>query len=222
LEKGAEWFSGIGTESSSGTKLLSISGDCTTPGVFEVPFGITVAEALEQAGGSDAAAVLVGGPSGQMVARTDFGRRICFDDLPTGGAFVVFGPGRDVIEVAAEYLDFFIDESCGYCTPCRVGNVLMRQRLGKILRGEGEPSDLIRLEELGKTVRTMSRCGLGQTSPNPVLTTLSNFRGEYQSRVRERADGTHPSFHIHAALAEATALAGRTSSHFTTHMGGNA
>jgi [NiFe] hydrogenase diaphorase moiety small subunit len=120
-------------------------------------------------------AVQVGGPSGQMVGPDEFDRKICFDDLATGGSIMVFGPERDVLEVAHAFMEFFVEESCGYCTPCRVGNVLLKQRLEKIIAGRGEPRPRD-LEELGETIKTTSRCGLGQTSPNPVLTTLKNFR----------------------------------------------
>ncbi len=127
LESGPATFSDYGTAQSSGTKLLSISGDVRQAGVYEVPFGTRVRDILALADGGDAIAVQIGGPSGRMIGPADFDRTICFDDLATGGAMVVFGPGRDVIEIARMYMEFFVDESCGYCTPCRVGNVLLLQ-----------------------------------------------------------------------------------------------
>ncbi|MCK4341099.1 MAG: NAD(P)H-dependent oxidoreductase subunit E [Phycisphaerae bacterium] len=214
LEDGPATFNEYGSEGSSGTKLLSISGDCRSPGVFEVPFGITLNEVLRLAGAGDAYAVQVGGPSGQMVSRDEFGRSICYDDLATGGSLMVFGLDRNVLEIADAFLDFFIEESCGYCTPCRVGNVLLKERLGKILAGKGEPSDLKYLQELGETVKLMSRCGLGQTSANPILTTLKNFRSVYDALVKEATDGLQPSFDIHAAMSESEKITGRKSVHF--------
>jgi len=208
LEHGPGWFSEEGSSQSAGPKLLSISGDCARPGVYEVPFGITLAEVLRLCGAEDAAAVQVGGPSGQMVGREGFGRRICYEDLSTGGAVMVFDGSRDVLWIVNKFLDFFIEESCGYCTPCRVGNVLMRERVQRIRAGRGEPSDLDYLRRLAQTVKTASRCGLGQTSPNPVLTTLDNFRGVYQSRVQQPTDGRRPAFDLEAALVEARAATG--------------
>ncbi len=215
LEKGCGWFSSIGTPASTGTKLLSISGDCSRPGVYEVPFGTPLRQVLEMCSADEPYAVQVGGPSGQMVGEEHFDRTICFDDLATGGALVVFDGRRNVVEIAAEYLRFFIHESCGYCTPCRVGNVLLKERLDKILAGKGEAADLVYLEELAATVKTASRCGLGQTAPHPVTSTLENFRSEYEKLLIEPPDGQLATFDIHAALGEAQDLTGRRSVHFS-------
>ncbi|MGB9624658.1 MAG: NADH-ubiquinone oxidoreductase-F iron-sulfur binding region domain-containing protein, partial [Phycisphaerae bacterium] len=201
------------SKGSPGTKLLSISGDCKSPGVYEVPFGITLADVLKMVGAQDAAAVQVGGPSGQMVGPKDFGRIICYDDLATGGSIMVFGPDRNVLKIAEQFMEFFIDESCGYCTPCRVGNVLLKERLARILAGKGEPADLEYLQDLGETIKTTSRCGLGQTSANPVLTTLKNFRPVYEALLRPNVDGLQPTFELHAAVSDAERIAGRASLH---------
>ncbi|PLX33328.1 MAG: NADH:ubiquinone oxidoreductase [Ignavibacteria bacterium] len=213
LDQGAGWFSQIGSKGSTGTKLLSISGDCRRPGVYEVPFGIKMTEVLEMAGGEGAAAVQVGGPSGQMIGPDDFERTICYDDLATGGALMIFGPKRDLLEVVEYFMEFFIEESCGYCTPCRVGNVLLKQRLQKIMEGKGEPSDLAYLEDLGNSVKSTSRCGLGQTSANPILSTLKNFRPLYEALVKEDQP-FQPTFDIQKALGVAKGIAGRSSMHF--------
>ena len=209
LEKGAAWFSGIGSEASAGTKLLSISGDCRTPGVFEVPFGVTLREVFKMCDAVMPTAVQVGGPSGKMVGEADFDRTICFDDLATGGSIVIFGPNRNPVEVVSRFLEFFVHESCGYCTPCRVGNVLLKERIDRILDGQGEPADLDYLDELAHTVKTTSRCGLGQTSPHPVLSTLESFRPAYEALVREPIDGMQPSFDLLQAVAESERLVGR-------------
>jgi [NiFe] hydrogenase diaphorase moiety large subunit len=172
-----------------------------------------LSEVLRLCGGSDAIAVQVGGASGQMVAREEFGRTICYDDLATGGSLMVFGPERNVLEVADKFMEFFVEESCGYCTPCRVGNVLLKERLERVIAGRGEPADLDYLQDLGQTVKTMSRCGLGQTSANPVLTTLKNFRATYNALVKKRPDGLQPSFQLAAAVGAAEAIIGRKSEH---------
>jgi [NiFe] hydrogenase diaphorase moiety large subunit len=213
LEAGPATFSEHGSPGSTGTKLLSISGDCKVPGVFEVPFGIKLSEVLKLAGGEDAIAVQVGGASGQMIAREEFGRTICFDDLATGGSVMIFGPERNVLEVADKFMEFFVEESCGYCTPCRVGNVLLKERLERVIAGQGEPADLEYLQDLGQTIKTMSRCGLGQTSANPVLTTLKNFRATYNALVKKRTDGLQPAFDLGAAVGEAETIIGRKSEH---------
>ncbi len=212
LEEGPGWFAQFGTKDSPGTKLLSISGDCHRPGIYELPFGMSLRSVLKLAGADDACAVQVGGPSGTMVCPDDFDGTLCFEDLATGGSVMVFGPQRDILEVVSKFLDFFIDESCGYCSPCRVGNVLLKERLDKIRDGKGELADLDYLRELGETIKTASRCGLGQTSPNPVLTTLANFRSAYEEKLCEpAAEGLRPSFDMAGALSTAEEIAGRTS-----------
>ncbi len=213
MEKGAPWFAEMGSSCSSGTKLLSISGDCKEPGVYELPFGITIRELLSLVKAENTAAVQIGGPSGQMIGPKDFDRIVCYDDLATGGSLMIFNRQRNLLEVASNFMEFFVEESCGYCVPCRVGNVLLKERLDKIIAGKGEPTDLAYLEELGHTVKAMSRCGLGQTSPNPVMTTLKNFRSEYESRVKEGLNGQKRSFDLNAAVSDAEQIAGRKSGH---------
>jgi len=214
LEEGAGWFAQFGTKDSPGTKLLSISGDCHRPGVYELPFGMSLLSVLKLAGADDSTAVQVGGPSGTMVCPDEFDRTLSFEDLTTGGSLMIFGPQRNILEVVNKFLDFFIDEGCGYCTPCRVGNVLLQERLERILDGKGEPSDLDYLQQLGETIKTASRCGLGQTSPNPILTTLKSFRPAYEALVQEAPDGRQRSFDVQAALADAKAIAGHASEIF--------
>lgn len=211
LDKGPAWFDRIGTEHSSGTKMLSVCGDCERPGIYELPFGIKVSELLEKVGAENAAAVQIGGPSGQMIDRGQYGRAISFEDLPTGGSIMVFNPQRDLLEVVDAFMEFFVDESCGYCVPCRVGNVLLRKRLEQIRNGEGVPEDLEYLEKLGVSTCRTSRCGLGQTSPNPILSTLENFRPIYNALVREDRSGLVKSFDVLKAVEPASELAGRRS-----------
>jgi [NiFe] hydrogenase diaphorase moiety large subunit len=216
LEKGPGWFAQIGSQGSPGTKLLSVSGDCKAPGVYEVPFGITVRELLAMVGAGDAAAVQVGGASGQMIGPDEYGRTLCYDDLATGGAVAVFGPQRDLLAVVDRYLEFFIEESCGYCTPCRVGNVLLKRRLEEVRAGLGTAADLDYLQTLGETVKTASRCGLGQTSPNPVLTSLRNLRSVYEARLKKQADDLLATFDLKGAVRAAEAIAGRPAAHSHT------
>ncbi len=213
IENGSGWFAEMGSPGSSGTKLLSVSGDCAKPGVYEVSFGVKLSEILSTVGAANPIAVQVGGPSGQMVGPKDFERTICYDDLATGGSMIVLGPERNLLKVASEFMEFFIEESCGYCTPCRVGNVLLKERLDKILAGLGEPADLPYLEQLGQTVKTASRCGLGQTSANPVLSTLKNFPELYEALVTPETEGFQRSFDLASAVSQAEAITGRKSVH---------
>lgn len=212
LDQGPGWFAQMGSQGSAGTKLLSVSGDCTSPGIYEVPFGISLREFLKLAGGENAVAVQVGGPSGQMVGPDDFDKTICYDDLATGGSMMVFGPHRNILEIAAKFMDFFVEESCGYCTPCRAGNVLLQGHLKRILDGRGELEDLDYMQQTGETVKLTSRCGLGQTSPNPILSTLKNFRPAYEVLIKEaKDDGFKAAFDIQEALGDSKGLIGRES-----------
>lgn len=211
LDQGAQWFAGMGTDESKGTKLLSVAGDCARPGIYEVPFGIAVSEVLEMAGAEDPAIVQVGGASGEMIGRTAFDRKLCFEDLPTGGSFMTFNPSRNVLSIVDYFLEFFIHESCGYCTPCRVGNVFLRERIQKVMNGLAEEADLNYLKELSNTIIMTSRCGLGNTSPKPVLSSIEHFPIVYASLTRESRGGLQASFDIQKALEESRRIAKRQS-----------
>ncbi len=206
-ELGAAWFAGLGTKESTGTKLMSISGDCARPGVYEVPFGITINELLDSTGAADTQYVQVSGPSGQAVAPKDFGRRIAYEDLSTGGSTMIFGPGRDVIDIARQFSEFFTVESCGWCTPCRVGTTLLKQSMEKVVAGRATLADLAQMQALGDTVVRMSRCGLGQSAPNPILSTMRNFPELYEARLA--ATPFTPLVTLHDALRDAVAVQGR-------------
>jgi [NiFe] hydrogenase diaphorase moiety large subunit len=214
LENGPGWFSALGSEGSAGTKLISVSGDCNRPGVYEVPFGTTLREFFALCGAQEIMAAQVGGPSGQLVGEADFDRQLCYDDLATGGSLMVFNHERDILHIVKKFLDFFVEESCGYCTPCRVGNRLLLERVQRVIDGLAETSDLDYLESLGQSIKVASRCGLGQTSPNPVLSSIKNFRDAYEAKLQEPVDGKQPGFDIQAQLTDAVAVTGRESVHF--------
>jgi len=208
---GIDWFTSFGTKESSGTKLLSVSGDCSRPGIYECPMGITVQAVLDLAGAKQTAAVQVGGASGQMIGQTEFDRKLCFEDLPTAGAIMIFSETRNILDIIDYFLHFFIEESCGYCTPCRVGNVFLKKRLEKIMQGQGEPDDIPYIENLGKTIIATSRCGLGHTSPNAILSSMANFPLVYAALLKEHPDGLQSSFNIQQALDESRLIAKRRS-----------
>jgi [NiFe] hydrogenase diaphorase moiety large subunit len=176
--KGAGWFRGFGTEKSAGTKLISISGDCKTPGVYEIEFGTTIKKLLEMAGAEDAKAVSAGA-SGECVNSAQFKRKICFEDFSTGGAIIVFSKKRDMLDAADNFLKFFEDESCGQCTPCREGIPVLLDGLDSIKKGECTKSYLDDLLSLSETMQLASKCGLGQSCPKPFVSILNNFKNEY-------------------------------------------
>lgn len=219
LDRGAQWFFDMGTEGSHGTKLFSVSGDCLNPGVYELPYGHSVTEILEMAGAEEAAAVLVGGPSGTMIARDTFDRKLTFDDLATGGAIVIFSRERNILEIVEYYMSFFVHESCGYCTPCRVGNVFLQKAVAKFRKGLANPADINYLRDLSATIIETSRCGLGMTSPNPILSTLENFPLVYSAMVKPSEDRIRATFDIHAAIGDARRLAKRRSYIFDKDFG---
>ncbi len=183
LSRSSTWFKSIGTAKSTGYKLLSVSGDCREPGVYEVPLGITVAELLQKVGGEGAKAVQIGGASGHCVPAYEFGRRIAFEDVSTGGSIIVFGPGRDMLAVARNFMEFFVDESCGQCTPCRAGNRKLLEGVEMLERGECSMSYLQELLALSETMQLASKCGLGQSSSNAFVSIVNHFKDEIMGRT---------------------------------------
>lgn len=184
--KGADWFKSIGTERSVGPKIFSVSGDCQKPGVYELPLGITINKLLETVGGTGAKAVQIGGASGVCIPACQFNRTIAFEDVATGGSIIVIGPQREMIDVAKNFMEFFVDESCGQCTPCREGNAKLLEGLEKLEKGICPMKYLDELCALGETMQIASKCGLGQSSPNAFLSIVNNFKDEligYSSSV---------------------------------------
>jgi [NiFe] hydrogenase diaphorase moiety large subunit len=208
---GGAWFAAQGTAKSKGTKILSISGDCARPGIYEYPFGTSIAEILADCGATDAFGAQVGGPSGTFIASREFDRKLAFEDLATGGSFMVFGQGRNVLDIARNFTHFFAHESCGFCTPCRVGTSLLRNTLDKICAGHGTPYDLVELTRLAKLVKSTSHCGLGQTAANPILSTLERYPDLYEARLKNIS--FEPGFDLDGALATARQLTGRDDAH---------
>ncbi|MBU1723056.1 MAG: NAD(P)H-dependent oxidoreductase subunit E [Gammaproteobacteria bacterium] len=204
---GGQWFRDHGTQDSSGTKILSVSGDCMAPGIYEFPFGISLQTLLAACGGQDAQAVQVGGPSGTLVSRAEFGRKLAFEDLATGGSIMIYGAQRDLLAVVRNFTHFFAHESCGFCTPCRVGTPLLRQYLDKIASGHGTAYDREEMARLGKLVKRRSHCGLGQTAANPLLDLLEKFPQVYAERLLHQ--DYEPFFDLDAALATTRTLTHR-------------
>ena len=204
---GGEWYRRIGTPRSAGTKLLSVSGDCTRPGTYEYPFGVTVRQVLADCGAVATQAVQISGPSGICIAAAEFDRRIGFEDLPTAGAFMVFDGTRDMFEVARSFAQFFAHESCGFCTPCRVGTTLLRNVMDKLHHWKGSQHDLDRIARLNRLLQASSHCGLGHTACNPLIDTLKRFRPAYERRLQSL--DFEPAFDLDGALARARTMTGR-------------
>jgi len=204
---GGDWYRAIGTARSAGTKVLSVSGDCARPGIYEYPFGTSVRQLLEDCGAEHAQAVQISGPSGVCIDASEFGRKIAFEDLPTAGAFMVFDASRYMFEVARNFAHFFAHESCGFCTPCRVGTAMLRDTMDKIRAGHGTPYDLKEIESLDRVLHMSAHCGLGHTACNPTLDTLKRFRPAYERRLKSL--DFEPAFDLDGALARARLMTGR-------------
>ncbi len=195
--KGADWYSRIGSEKSKGTKVFALAGKINNVGLIEVPMGITLREVIFEIGGGikngkKFKAVQTGGPSGGCLTEKHLDTPIDFDNLLAAGSMmgsggmIVMDEDDCMVSVAKFYLEFIVEESCGKCAPCRVGNKRLHEILEKICAGKGTEDDLEYLENLSRVIKDTSLCGLGQTSPNPVLSTLEHFRDEYLAHVRER------------------------------------
>lgn len=185
LLNGGEWYTTLGTANSTGTKVLSISGDCRYPGVYEVEWGFSVKDILEMTGADqeDVQAVQVGGPSGTLIGPKEFNRLLCYHDLATGGSLIIIGKQHNLLkDIVTNFTQFFINESCGSCSTCRNITFQMKEKLEKILDGKGIEKDIDDLMEWGKILK-VSRCGLGQTSANPIVTSIRNFRHLYDELV---------------------------------------
>jgi [NiFe] hydrogenase diaphorase moiety large subunit len=205
--RGAEAYRAHGAARSRGTTLLSVAGDCARPGVYEYPLGVTVRQVLADCGAANTLAVQVSGPSGHCIDASEFDRHIAFEDLAPAGAFTVFDDSRDMFEVARNYIEFFAHESCGFCTPCRVGTSMLRGIMNKIARGRGSLHELEQMARLKPVLQKSAHCGLGHTACNPVLDTLKRFRPAYERRLQSLRFA--PDFDLDAALAAARRATGR-------------
>ncbi|MEQ9484104.1 NADH-quinone oxidoreductase subunit NuoF [Coleofasciculus sp. F4-SAH-05] len=199
IREGAEWYANIGTEKSKGTKVFALTGKIRNNGLIEVPMGITLREIVEEMGGGvpdgEVKAVQTGGPSGGCIPASLLDTTVDYDSLVTigsmmgSGGMVVMDETTSMIEVAQFYMEFCRGETCGKCIPCRVGTVQMYQALTKILKGEATMRDIEQLEQLCGMVKDTSLCGLGQTAPNPVMSTLRYFRDEYLALLQDSPNG---------------------------------
>jgi [NiFe] hydrogenase diaphorase moiety large subunit len=206
LRGGARWAA-IGTAKSTGTSLHSVSGDCERPGVYEYPMGTSVDRILDDCGARDTQAVQVGGPSGKCLSAMEFGRCIAFEDVPSAGAFMVFDRSRDMFEVAHNYAGFFAEESCGFCTPCRVGTALVLKGMDKLASGRGSRRDVDLLSGIDTLMHGTTHCGLGGSACNALHDTIVKFRPAYERRLKSLH--FEPAFDLDAELATSRRVTGR-------------
>jgi bidirectional [NiFe] hydrogenase diaphorase subunit len=215
INRGPEWYAGYGTERSKGTKVFALTGKIRNTGLIEVPMGITIREIVEDLGGgapegAKLKAVQTGGPSGGCIPAEHFDASVDYESLTQlgsimgSGGMVVMDDQTNMVEVARFYMQFCMEESCGKCVPCRAGTVQMYNLLAKIADRRATLKDLELLEELCDMVKNTSLCGLGQTAPNPVLSTLRYFRNEYLELLQPEADGHHAHSEIRPAAAANT------------------
>ena len=195
--KGADWFASMGTEKSKGTKVFALGGKIKNTGLVESPMGTTLREIVEEIGGGvpngkKFKAAQTGGPSGGCIPASlidtpiDYDNLIAIGSMMGSGGMIIMDEDTCMVDMAKFFLEFTVDESCGKCAPCRIGTVRMLEILNKITSGNGEMEDLDRLEELATYIKSASLCGLGQTAPNPVLSTLRNFRDEYVAHIKDK------------------------------------
>lgn len=215
IRKGADWFAGIGTEKSKGTKVFALAGKITNTGLIEVPMGTSLRKIVEQMGGGapdggKIKAVQTGGPSGGCIPAEALDTPVDYESLTKlgsimgSGGMIVMDDSTRMVDVARFFMEFCMDESCGKCIPCRTGTVQMHRLLTKILDRKATPRDLQRLEELCDMVRNTSLCGLGQTAPNPVLSTLRFFRKEYTDLLQKDLFGPNGHGNPKSTLAPAS------------------
>ncbi len=178
IVKGGGWYCKHGTDKSSGSKLFSVSGDCGKPGVYELPWGTKISELLEIVEAKNTKAVQVGGASGVCIPKSQFERALGYEDCGTGGSIMIFNESRNMLHVLKNFMEFFTEESCGQCTPCRIGNTKLLEGVEMLEKGEFTFAYMNQLKELGKTMQIASKCGLGQSSPNSFISILENFKEE--------------------------------------------
>ena len=197
INKGADWYASIGTEKSKGTKVFALGGKIRNTGLVEVPMGTTLREIIYEIGGGcpnnkEFKAVQTGGPSGGCLTEKELDTPIDYESLSQAGSMmgsggmIVLDEDNCMVDVARFYMEFIVDESCGKCTPCRVGTKRLLEMLTKITKGEGTMEMLDEMEKLCYEIKDTALCGLGQTAPNPILSTLKHFRGEYEAHIKEK------------------------------------
>ena len=199
---GAEWYASMGTEKSKGTKVFALGGKINNTGLVEIEMGTPLRKIIYDIGGGcpngkKFKAVQTGGPSGGCLPESlldtpvDYDNLIAAGSMMGSGGMIVMDEDNCMVDIARFYLDFIVDESCGKCAPCRIGTKRMKEILDRIVEGKGEEGDIEKLQALAETIKNTALCGLGQTAPNPVLSTLKFFRDEYEAHIKEKRCPAH-------------------------------
>jgi [NiFe] hydrogenase diaphorase moiety large subunit len=202
IEQGAARMRQLGTKDSPGTKLISISGDCAKPGIYEIEWGMRLGDLLNLSEAENPYFIQVSGPSGTSVSMKERSRRLCKEDLLCGGSFMIFNQNRDLLQILLNFSNFFKHESCGICTPCRAGNFILNRKLEKLQLGLGSLRDLVELEDWGATIKQNSRCGLGQMAPNSIVDTIHKFPEYFDKRVDKSGSKIYRGFDLESAEKE--------------------
>jgi len=202
MELGADHYLKTGTPTSPGTKLLSVSGDCRLPGIYEIEWGTSVREVLEKCGADQPHFIQVSGPSGECISMAEADRLISLDDLPCGGSFMIFNHSRDILQALRNFNGFFKHESCGLCTPCRAGNFLIERKLELFASKLAQESDVKELHSWGEIMKLTCRCGLGRTAPNSLLTAQEKFPEYFESIIDRNQEQRSKGFSLKDAVRE--------------------
>ncbi|MBK6482944.1 MAG: NAD(P)H-dependent oxidoreductase subunit E [Chitinophagaceae bacterium] len=208
IEMGADAFRESGIPGSPGTKLISVSGDCKLPGIYEIEWGMTVAELLELCGAEDPYYIQVSGPSGECITVKEKFRRISMldllarKDIRCGGSFMIFNKQRDIVKILLNFSAFFKEESCGICTPCRAGNFIIQRKLERLQDGLFNEADLQELKSWGTLMKNTSRCGLGKTAANSLISAIDKFHDYFVARFDKDFNGLNLKFDMAAATAD--------------------
>ena len=201
LEMGVDSWLALGTDKTPGTKLLSVSGDCEKKGIYEIEWGMNMRELIKLTGAKDPKMIQFSGPSGELLSEIDFDRDISGEDLQCGGSVMIYNNKRDLLHILKNYSNFFVEESCGICVPCRTGNFLLNKKINKLLLGHAVEKDLKDIKEWSKIIKTTSRCGLGQMSSNSLNDAMKKFPEIFEQRLSENTD-FNKAFNLDKAIEE--------------------
>ena len=201
LEMGVDKWLSLGTEKTPGTKLLSVSGDCDKKGIYEIEWGMKLEEFLKLVAAKNPKMVQFSGPSGECLSEADFDRTICGEDLSCGGSVMIFNKDRDILDILKNYSDFFVDESCGICVPCRTGNFLLNKKIDKMILGHADKKDAEDIKSWSQIIKTTSRCGLGQMSSNSLNCAMEKFPEVFERNLLENTD-INKAFNLDKAVEE--------------------
>ena len=202
IQLGADHYLQTGTKTSPGTKLLSVSGDCRLPGIYEVEWGTSVREILEKCEADRPHFIQVSGPSGECISMDEVDRAIALDDLPCGGSFMIFSRSRNILEILRNFTNFFKHESCGLCTPCRAGNFIIEKKLDLFAAKLARQTDVEEVRSWGEIMKLTCRCGLGKTAPNALLFAQEKFPEYFASIVDQNPERLSKGFSLKDAVRE--------------------